>query len=207
MFISRGPVFAVPTPHPDFPRYFTVLANPALLTAWSGDALRAVLPRWVSRPYRLTGVGALLSGGRWNVMKLTPAVCFSTTVETANAEAEAWARRYNLPVSALKPQTRFTARLEFQSLLDLTATTTLTALGISTADLTTCDWKAEQDADRESLTQAVGRAAFERMAEGLVVPSARFAGGVNVVLFPSHRRDGSRVVVADEASIPFMHGL
>ena len=172
-----------------------------------GDVLRAALPRWVSRPYRLTGVGALLSGGRWNVMKLFPAVCFSTAVETVNAEAEAWARRYSLPISALKPQTRFTARLEFQALLDLTAASTLTALGLTVGDLTTCDWNTEQDADREALTQAVGRAAFERMAEGLVVPSAQLAGGVNVVLFPGHRLDGSRIVGRDEANIPFMHGL
>jgi RES domain-containing protein len=197
----------MPAPHPDFPQYFAALADPALLRPWSGDVLRTALPRWVSQPYRLTGVGALLSGSRWNVMKLFPAVCFSTAVATANAEAEAWAQRYGFAVSALKPQTRFTARLEFQALLDLTSGPALGALGLNTADLTTCDWKAEQDADREALTQAVGRAAFERMAEGLVVPSARHPGGVNVVLFPGHRRDGSRVVVGDEADIPFMHGL
>ena len=197
----------MPSPHPDFPRYFAALADPALLTSWSDDVLRAALPRWVSRPYRLTGVGALLSGGRWNVLKLFPAVCFSTTVETVNAEAEAWARRYGLPVSALKPQTRFTARLTLQAMVDLTQPSVLAALGLTSADLTTCDWKAEQDANREALTQAVARAAFEQMAEGLVAPSARLAGGINIVLFPSHRRDGSGVLVRDEADIPFVHGV
>jgi RES domain-containing protein len=197
----------MPAPHPDFPQYFSAFADPALLQPWSGDVLRTALPCWVSRPYRLTGVGALLSGGRWNLPKLFPAVCFSTTVATANAEAEAWAQRYGFAVSALKPQTRFTARLEFQALLDLTTEPAMGALGLNTNDLTNCDWKGEQDADREALTQAVGRAAFERMAEGLIVPSARRTGGVNVVLFPGHRRDGSLVLVRDEASIPFMHGL
>ena len=34
--------------------------------------------------------------------------------------------------------------------------------------------------DREALTQAIARAAFEHLAEGLVMPSARLKGGVNI---------------------------
>ncbi len=195
------------TPHPDFPRLFSALSGGSLFASWTGDVLRAALPRWVSQPYRHTGVGALLTGGRFNSPKLIPALYFSTSVETLNAEAEAWAQRYGWKVADLKAQTRFTARLELKAMLDLTAPATRTALGLTAVDLTTCDWKADQDAKREALTQAVGRAAFEHMAEGLVVPSARRPGGINVVVFPGHRRDGSRIVVKDEADIPFMHGL
>lgn len=196
----------MPTPHPDFLRIFTALSGGSRFAPWSGDVLRAAPPRWVSQPYRHTGVGALLTGGRFNPPKLIPALYFSTSVETLQAEAEAWAQRYGWKVGDLKAQTRYSARLEFQALLDLTAPPVLASLGLKPADLTGCDWKAEQDAGREGLTQAVGRAAFELMAEGLVVPSARRAGGVNVVLFPGHRRDGSQIVVRDEADLPFMHG-
>ena len=65
----------------------------------------------------------------------------------------------------------------------------------------------QQMAGTEPITQAIGRAAFEHLAEGLVVPSAQRAGGVNIVFFPSHRRDGSVIQALDEAGTPFMHGL
>lgn len=195
------------TPHPDFPRVFAALKDGALLRPWRGDLLRATAPRWVSRPYRLSGAGALLAGGRWNNPKLIPAVYLADSVDTLNAEAEAWARRHGWRVADLKPQTRITVRLELQAVLDLTAPDTLRILGVTTDRLTACAWKADQDAGREALTQAIARAAFETMAEGLVAPSARHPGGANLVFFPCHRRDGSIVRTNDEDAIPAMHGL
>lgn len=44
-------------------------------------------------------------------------------------------------------------------------------------------------------------------AEGLVVPSARLPGGVNIVHYPTHRRDGSAINTLEETKIPFVHGL
>ncbi|RYF94942.1 MAG: RES domain-containing protein, partial [Chitinophagaceae bacterium] len=73
--------------------------------------------------------------------------------------------------------------------------------------LTGCDWDGEQKAEREALTQAIARATFERMAEGLVVPSAQAPGGVNVVYFPCHRREESTLITYGEEDIPHMHGL
>src|SRR5256885_1874032 len=55
--------------------------------------------------------------------------------------------------------------------------------------------------------KAIARAAFEQLAEGLIVPSARLKGGVNIVFFPSHRRDGTLIQTLDEANVPFTHGL
>jgi hypothetical protein len=73
--------------------------------------------------------------------------------------------------------------------------------------MTSCDWLAEQAAGREAVTQAIARAAFENLAEGLVVPSARNPGGVNLVYYPNHRKDGSVIQTLNETAIPFMHGL
>jgi RES domain-containing protein len=197
----------MPAAHPDFQRIYTALKDGGLFSAWQGDVLRSVEPRWVSRPYRFTGAGALLSGGRWNNPKLVPAVYFSSSVETLHAEAESWAKRYGFRVADLKPQTRITVRLQLQAILDLTQPDTLAALGLGSAQLTDCDWKAEQDASREALTQAIGRAAFECLSEAIAVPSTRHSGGMNVILFPSNQRDGSVVQTRNEASIPFVHGL
>ena len=57
------------------------------------------------------------------------------------------------------------------------------------------------------MTQAIARAAFEHLAEGLIVPSARLKGGVNVVCFPTHRQNGTLIQTLDEANVPFTHGL
>lgn len=193
--------------HARFPQFYAAIKNEPLFTPWQGDVLRATLPRWISRPYRFTGTGALLSGGRWNNLKLIPAVYFADSVQTLVAEAEAWANRYGWTVADLKPQTRMTVHLKLQAVLDLTAKATLAQLDLNVGQLTSCDWKADQDAGREALTQSLGRAAFECLAEGLVAPSARHPGGTTVVIFPSHRRDASTILTRDEAEIPFVHGL
>jgi hypothetical protein len=71
------------------------------------------------------------------------------------------------------------------------------------------DWgrRDPQAAGREALTQAVARAAFETSAEGVIVPSAQKAGGVNVVVFPPHLLPGSSVTAHHPHTIPFVHGL
>jgi len=53
--------------HTDFPHFFRVLdpeVNPDFYRAWQGDVARQATPRWMSRPYRLTGAGALLTKSR-----------------------------------------------------------------------------------------------------------------------------------------------
>ena len=75
-------------------------------------------------------------------------------------------------------------------------------------DILNCDWLSEQNGGREALTQAIARSAFENLAEGLVVPSARFRGGVNVVYYPSNRLPGTVIDVLDAGNLPpDKHGL
>jgi len=83
----------------------------------------------------------------------------------------------------------------------------LKALSLKKTDLTTCDWDAAQTAGDEALTQAVGRAAFETLAEGLIAPSARLKGGRNIVVFPTHLKPGSSITARDESKIPHVKGL
>ena len=200
----------MPTPHPNFTDYYRLLSSPqgqTLFGRWDGDVFRFSPPRWVSRPYRLTGGGALREGGRWNNRNLIPANYFSTSPETAMAEADAKAARYGWRPQDMRTQTRIIVGLTVQAVLDLTNANTLAALGVTTAEIISCDWATEQNANREAMTQAIGRAVFETLGEGLLVPSARRAGGTNLVYFGSHRRDGTAVVTHDEENIPFVHGL
>jgi RES domain-containing protein len=197
----------MPTPTPEFDRLFTTMKSLSLASSWSGQVFRMTLPRWVSKPYRLTGVGSLIAGGRWNVQSLMTAVYFSGDDLTVAAEADAKARRFGWNTSSLKPQTRFAANLQLNQILDLTAPSTLKALKLTKKTLTDCDWEADKVKGVEALTQAVARAAFELMLEAIVAPSARNPSGKNIIVFPSNLQKESVVDVIQADQIPFMHGL
>src|SRR4051794_7578588 len=104
----------MPTPHPMFGSWYAILsgADRPTRSKWSGDVFRAALPKWMSRPYRLTGVGSVLTGGRWNVKSLVPPMNFGTTAAVTAAEADAKAIRSGWPPGSLSPQTRVAFHLE-----------------------------------------------------------------------------------------------
>jgi RES domain-containing protein len=195
-------------PHKHFPHFFNVLKNnPALFTARAEDVFRQGVPQWISLPYRFTGVGSVVKGARWSVKELMPTLYGSTELATLAAEAYYKSRRAGWTPAQFQPQLTVHMRWELQAVVDLTNAATLKALKVTTKEIVTCDWEAEQAKGDEPVTQAIARAAFENLAEGLVVPSARRKGGVNLVYYPSHRRDGSVIQTLNEAAIPFMHGL
>ena len=193
--------------HKNFPDFFHALSDPKWFTSWKGDVLRQSAPRWQSKPYRFTGVGSVLMGARWSVKWLMPTVYASTHPDTLNAEVYYKGRRYGWRRADFKAQLIVGMHWELQAVVDLTCAATLKGLGVKKADIIMCDWDAEQKAGHEPVTQAIARAAFENFAEGLVVPSARHYGGVNVVYYPALRRDGTLIQTLDEENIPFRHGL
>jgi len=195
--------------HPDFDWYFEVFKNnPALFTTWHGNVLRQSPPRWLSSPFRFTGVGSVLVGARWSVIELMPTVYASTDPDTLNAEAYHKGRRYGWTQADFNAQLKIGMHWELQRVVDLTLPRTLRALRVSRRDILSCDWVAEQSSGREALTQAIARAAFEHLAEGLVVPSARHRGGINVVYYPTHRQPGTIIDVLNQTALPpDMHGL
>ena len=197
----------MPSAHQDFPRFFEALSDPKWFTSWQGDVLRQSAPRWQSKPYRFTGVGSLLAGARWSVQWLIPAVYASTDPDTLSAEAFSKGRRYGWSAFDFKTQLIVAMHWQLQAVVNLTTSAALQGLGVKKSDILDCDWDAEQRAGKEPVTQAIARAAFENFAEGLVVPSARHRGGVNIVYYPAHRRDGTVIKTLDEANIPFVHGL
>jgi RES domain-containing protein len=194
-------------PHPNFHRFFDVLKkDSSLFTSQKTDVFRQGLPQWMSLPYRFTGVGSVLYGGRWSVKGLTPAVYASADLRTLVAEAHYKYRLYGWKPPQLQPQLTIQMHWELQNVLDPTNAATLKAMKMTNKAIVNCDWSAEQTAGKEPVTQAIARAAFENLAAGLVVPSARRKGGVNLVYYPPHRRDGTVIQTLNEASIPVMHG-
>jgi RES domain-containing protein len=194
--------------HPDFPRFFEMLKNnTGLFVSWKGNVVRQSAPRWLSEPYRFTGVGSVFAGGRWTVKGLMPTVYASTDPATLSEELNYKGLRYGWSPADFKTQLRIGMHWELQKVLDFTSAATLKALKTSHSEMVKCDWDTEQKAGREPLTQALARAAFENLAEGLIVPSARRPGGVNIVYYPSHRQNGTVIQALDAAAIPFTHGL
>lgn len=194
--------------HPKFSDFFDALkANPGCFSVWAGVGFKTALPRYACPPYVLTGAGALLAGGRWNTQGLMPAVYLSADAQTVAAEADQQNHRNHWQLPGLLPQTRVVFNLRLQKVLDVTAPDSLQLLHVGVGKLTGCDWRAEQQAGNESLTQAIGRAAFENMAEGILVPSAQRSGGRNLVLFPGNRQVGSIVELLHPGEVPLVHGL
>lgn len=60
------------------------------------------------------------------------------------------------------------------------------------------DWRKVNDAGYESQTQAFGRAAHDVRAEGLLAPSARVRGAVNLVYFPESVLGSGKVEILGE---------
>lgn len=194
--------------HSRFPYFFKVLSNPAWLVPWECKVIRQGLPRWMSRPYRFTGLGSAFAGGRWNVKGLMPAVYASTEPATLNAEVHYKGLRYGWTPQDFHGQLMVGMRWRLQAVVDLTAPATLHTLHVTRREILDADWEAEQAEGLEAVPQAIARAAFENLAEGLVVPSARRPGGVNIVYYPSHRRDGTLIQTLNPARLPpDMHGL
>jgi RES domain-containing protein len=197
----------MPNPHSSFPQLFQSIMGGALLTPWAGPIFRSAAVKFMSHPYRMTGLGAALMGGRWNVLNLMPANYFSLDLVTLAAEVNARLARYQFRPVSFQPHVTagFTASL--QAVLDLTNPAVLNALGLTSAGLTACPWLAIQNSGHEALTQACARAAFENTAEALLAPSAQNVGGKNLIVFPSNVRAGSSVAAMNASQIPFVHGL
>jgi RES domain-containing protein len=141
------------------------------------------------------GEGSYRYGGRWNSIGSFRAVYGSTDDVVALNESKANALYANLPYPFREPRLIVAVEMSLSHVVDLTASGTLKALGLTQEDLCREDWRKVQEQRRESFTQALGRAAFATKAEGLLARSARVKGGTNVVYFPENKASGSEVWV------------
>ena len=175
------------TPHP---RSLDLTARiQQLITSaapWSGTAFRATAERYANRDDLLTGVGSKQSGGRWNPPGLFRAVYLSLGVDTAVAEFLGQFAHYGLQAAELTPFVVAGVEVRLSRVLDLSSAATRRKLRLTLVELQQDDWRAAQDAGDESLTQAVGRIAFEAEFDGLLVPSVSKRGETNVVALPGN---------------------
>ncbi len=154
--------------------------------SWSGVAYRSASPRYANRDDFLTGLGAKGGGARWNAPGTFATLYTSLEPETAVLEGLAHHRYFRLPLEDALPRILAAASVELRRVLDLTSTSVRRSLGVSQRMLLDEDWRAANRQGHETLTQAVGRLAWEGEWEGLLVPSAAVSGGVNLIVFPGN---------------------
>jgi RES domain-containing protein len=179
-------------PHPEFPRIVSALSR-IPTRAWSGVAYRSVVPAYAGSRDLLSGEGVRRHGGRWNPPSAFAAVYASLTPETALAEVLSRFRDYGIPVADAMPRVLAAVEVSVASLADLTTPGARRSLRVSRRRMRREDWRRATDDGREALTQAIGRAAFERGLEGLLVFSAPDPAGRNLVLFPTRLGTASRL--------------
>ena len=177
--------------HPAFDRLLRALRRAPRAIPWKGSCFRVAEERWARSEDLFSGEGARRLGGRWN-RPGTAAAYASLDPDVAAKEWLAQLKRAGIPPAQRMPAAWTTGDVELQRVLDVGDASLLEALGLSKPDLLDVDWEEDNRRNRESLPQALGRAALRCKYEALLVPSAT-GRGRNIVLFPRALRAGSRV--------------
>ena len=164
-----------------------VAAQPEIFRRWEGVSYRVTTLDYPSPAAILSGQGSFLHGGRWNAPGSFRAVYGSTSDVVAVQESRATAAYAGIPLPLRAPRLLVALELLLRRVVDLTDADTLRRLEVTRDELRVEDWRKVQAEGFESLTQTLGRAAFETGANGLLVPSARVSDGVNVVYFPENQ--------------------
>lgn len=184
--------------HPRIAKLRKLLAeNLELLHPWQGAAYRVTTLEYPNPKSILLGQGSFLHGGRWNAIGSFRAVYGSTEDTVAVAESRATADYLGIPMPFPTPRLLVAIELSLGAVLDLTSEEVRARLEIGGSELAEEDWRKIQETGKESLTQAIGRAVFALRGEGLLVPSARVPGGINVAYLPENLRSSSKVTVLE----------
>lgn len=200
---SRRAVTPVVDPHPDSEVLSNRLSKCLRFTEeWSGAAYRFVTVAYASRRDLISGAGSRLHGGRWNPPGRFNVVYGGLSAQTAVTESLATAQAFGVPPASARPRVFAVLSLKLQRVLDITVAQVIEALQLDYQSMLAEDWKTAQDAGRESLTQALGRCAWELHLEGIVVPSAVVQGGKNIAIFPGRRLKGSSWKIQGARDLP-----
>src|SRR4051794_24747738 len=93
-----------------------------------GGDYRVARPRFTTAADIVSGVGGYKASGRWCRRGTTRLLYLSESPETATAESNEHARRYNLPLWQQMPKVIVAIRVETESVLDLTDRAVVAAL-------------------------------------------------------------------------------
>jgi len=180
-----------PADHPEFARLLKSLRRSAPAIAWTGPCYRVAAEQWARSEDLFTGEGARKIGGRWNRPGIAAAYA-SLDVHAAMSEWLAQMKRAGISPKRAMPFVVGWGDARLQRVLDVADAALLRQLKLSKKALLEAEWTAENLKGKESLPQALGRAAVRCRYEGLLVPSA-VTRARNLVIFPAALRIGSRL--------------
>ena len=194
-------------PHPDYKEFRAALRD-ALPTAiaFRGTLYRACDPVYANTRDLLTGEGRRKLGGRWNSAHSFAAVYLAESAEGAIAEWLGLPSHYGFDPASRLPLTLVAVDAALDVVLDLADAATRRLLAVTLRAMTGCDWRNENAAGHEALTQALGRAAFEGGAHGIIVPSAVKRTFKNLIVFPAHLSGASRLEIRGAEKLPPLSG-
>lgn len=151
------------------------------VTDWSGEVYRSATPRYCRSNDMVSGLGSAKMGGRWNPPGDLQTVYASLDPETAMAESLATFRYYGWALYEAMPRVFRALEVRLSAVLDLEDLPQPISGRLEAALAE--DWRVLQASGQESLSQAIGHAAFEAGLEGLLVPSHARPGRTNLVAF------------------------
>ena len=191
-------------PHPDRDRILNRLLNCSddIVSKFDGSVFRFVDPQYSSTTDLFVGKGSLYANGRWLVKGNGLIIYTSLQPETSLAEALSATRYYGFPDAKSTPIVLVTAAVKLGRVIDLRDGKIRQKLRIAEKIITGSDWRAENLSSCEAVTQAFGWAFFKAGIEGLLVPSAGWKKGANLIAFPTNLGRHSYLKVIKEVKWP-----
>jgi len=173
--------------HPRFDEICDAISrirNENALKPFGGIVYRYASSKYSTAEKMMSGEGSHRAGGRWNYPGVFHAVYCASSPELANIEFFAGCESAGLPKEKMMPVIGKPVRVKLDLVLDLRDHIILRRLGIRVKDMREDPWRYATDQSRESLCQAIGRAAYQNRAEALLTPTACASKGpeFNIVL-------------------------
>ena len=165
--------------------------------AFSGYCFRYVTPKYSSSLDAFSGAGSLKVSGRFHVKGNFVIVYTSTELKTAEWEYFHTARSAGIDTTFLLPCTVISATVKLSRVLNLTDAKVRRVLKVTLKELCGSTWDGSL---KETLTQAIGRFAYEAGFEAVLVPSV--GGGQNLNIFRQNLLAASSLEIINADKLP-----
>lgn len=179
--------------------HFRAILSQGFFGSWSGVVFRSVSPRYARPTDIVTGYGSYRAGGRWNAPGI---YAIYGSIEPGLAADESFnflLQHFGWQKRDIPPRMVVGIRVSLQAVLDLTnPASVLHQLNLE--ELLSEDWRKMNGGQKESRSQALGRA-VAGLGEGILAPS-RIRTGKNLVIYPRSLKPESRIEVLGEADLP-----